>query len=67
MDWPALMRLGLGHLRLLPAQFWDLTPHELMVMLGVGSTSATMTRAGLADLERRLDQQMKGAQDDIAK
>ncbi|MBR9863097.1 MAG: phage tail assembly chaperone [Rhodobacteraceae bacterium] len=35
MDWAGLMALGLGQLRLLPEQFWALTPVELLMMAGV--------------------------------
>lgn len=34
LDWPGLMRAGLFGLGLKPAEFWALTPLELMVMLG---------------------------------
>ena len=34
MDWPGLMWLGLRELRLKPHEFWNLTPMELLVMLG---------------------------------
>ncbi|MDH4538959.1 phage tail assembly chaperone [Sulfitobacter faviae] len=33
-DWPALLRVGLSRLGLLPDQFWALTPAELQLMLG---------------------------------
>ncbi|MEM1299882.1 MAG: phage tail assembly chaperone, partial [Pseudomonadota bacterium] len=29
VDWPHLMRLGLGALRLSPEVFWNMTPNEL--------------------------------------
>ncbi len=32
--WPLLLRAGLHGLGLRPAEFWDLTPAELMLMLG---------------------------------
>ncbi|MCF6273697.1 MAG: phage tail assembly chaperone [Rhodobacteraceae bacterium] len=48
-DWPALMRLGLGQLRLTPAQFWALTPAELALMAGLDGARA-MDRSGLAEL-----------------
>ena len=70
MDWPALMRLGLGRLGLLgllPDQFWDLTPYELLVMLGVGPHPHAMTRSALETLEAEFDQKMKGNQNDIAR
>lgn len=48
IDWAGLMRIGLTHLRLLPEQFWQLTPVELMLMAGMepGATP-TMTRTRL--------------------
>ena len=52
VNWPDLMRAGLMQLRLRPAEFWALTPAELMVMLGQGAASAPMCRARLADLLR---------------
>lgn len=53
IEWPALMRAGLGRLGLRPAEFWALTPADLMVMLGVGGerdAGGPMGRARLADL-----------------
>lgn len=50
-DWPSLMRLGLRDLRLRPAEFWGLTPAELMLMAGLDAAhSPAMGRAGLAAL-----------------
>ena len=49
-DWPALMRAGMGGLRLTPAQFWDLTPAELALMLGVEGGTKPLRRDGLAAL-----------------
>ncbi|UWQ81135.1 phage tail assembly chaperone [Leisingera sp. S132] len=34
LDWPALMRAGMAGLKLLPRDFWQLTPAELRLMLG---------------------------------
>jgi uncharacterized phage protein (TIGR02216 family) len=48
-DWAALMRLGLGQLRLTPAQFWQLTPVELALMAGLDGQQS-MSRSGLAEL-----------------
>ncbi|MBD1205525.1 MAG: phage tail assembly chaperone [Rhodobacteraceae bacterium] len=51
MDWPGLMRAGIGGLRLLPRDFWSLTPAELRVMLGVGAAVVPpLSRARLAEL-----------------
>lgn len=52
MDWPGLMRLGLRDLRLRPAEFWALTPAELLVMLGLEASRPAITRARLAQLAR---------------
>lgn len=34
MRWNQLMALGLGALRLSPAEFWSMTPRELRAALG---------------------------------
>ena len=51
-DWPALMRLGLRGLGLRPAEFWALTPAELVLMLGLDGSQAPMGRARLDELAR---------------
>lgn len=48
--WPALMRAGLRELGLRPAEFWSLTPAELMVMLGRGGETGSLDRAGFEAL-----------------
>lgn len=56
VDWPALMRLGLGALRLPPEAFWSMTPGEFrralegagLVPFGGGARS--MDRGRLAEL-----------------
>ena len=54
VDWPALMRLGLGVLRLPPDAFWSMTPGELRRALeGAGVMPApgrAMDRGRLAEL-----------------
>lgn len=50
IDWPALMRAGLGVLHLPPEVFWRLTPIELRLMLGAESTTPPLTRARLEEL-----------------
>ena len=60
--WAALVRLGLQKLRLLPREFWDLTPVELMLMLG-SSESPPLTRARLNELALAFPDQ-KGNRDD---
>lgn len=52
MDWAALMRAGLQGLGLRPAEFWDLTPAELWLMLGADQVEAPMARARLEELSR---------------
>lgn len=46
LDWAGLMRAGLQGLRLRPAEFWELTPAELALMLGVEPGAGTGVRAG---------------------
>lgn len=49
-DWAGLMRAGIGGLRLLPQDFWGLTPAELQMMLGVGAVVPPLSRARLEEL-----------------
>jgi len=51
-DWPALMRVALRGLRLQPREFWQLTPVELLMMLGEGAVDAPMGRARLEQLTK---------------
>lgn len=51
-DWPALMRAGIHGLGLRPAEFWALSPAELMLMLGAGAGPAPLDRARLDELAR---------------
>ena len=50
LDWPGLMRAGMRGLGLKPREFWDLTPAELALMLGIEFGAGAMTRGRLADL-----------------
>lgn len=59
-DWPALMRAGMGGLRLTPEQFWALTPAELALMLGVEGGSKPLRRDGLAALMDAFPDPAKG-------
>lgn len=53
-DWPALMRAGLHSLGLSPADFWNLTPAEFLMMLGLENDgSGVLNRARLAELSAR--------------
>ncbi|MCP5039084.1 MAG: phage tail assembly chaperone [Rhodobacteraceae bacterium] len=49
-DWSGLMRLGLCRLKMTPADFWALTPSELMLMLGLDGGASSMGRARLEEL-----------------
>ncbi|SEW04450.1 phage conserved hypothetical protein [Cognatiyoonia koreensis] len=53
LDWPALMKAGMGGLRLTPDQFWRLSPAELALMLGIADAPAPLCRAQLDDLLAR--------------
>ena len=53
LDWPGLMRAGLRGLGLKPAEFWDLTPAELALMMGIEFGAGAMTRSSLHELMAR--------------
>lgn len=53
LDWPAMLRAGLGGLGLRPAEFWALTPHELALMLGLDRAPAPLGRDRLRALMAR--------------
>ncbi len=67
VDWPALMRLGLGLLRLPPDAFWSMTPGELRRALeGAGVIAAdgrAMDRDRLAELMAAFPDAMAAAGD----
>ncbi len=50
LDWPALMRAGMAGLKLLPRDFWQLTPAELRLMLGEAAAPQPLSRHRLAAL-----------------
>ena len=52
LDWPGLMRAGLYGLGLKPAEFWKLSPAELMLMLGRDGGDAPLNRSRLDELTR---------------
>lgn len=64
IDWPALMRAGLRGLRLPPAEFWALSPAELMLMLGLEEGGSAMVRSRLDELSRVYPDTPKGAGDE---
>ena len=47
LDWPGRMRAGMRGLGLKPREFWDLTPAELALMLGIEFGAGAMTRGRL--------------------
>lgn len=67
LDWPGLMRAGLHGLGLKPAEFWALTPLELMLMLGRDAPAGALTRARLDSLMARFpDRPARRPRDDRA-
>ena len=64
INWPRLMGAGLRGLGLRPAEFWALTPAELMLMLGVGGGDAPLTRDRLDQLIRAFPDEEKGRSDE---
>jgi uncharacterized phage protein (TIGR02216 family) len=54
------MRAGMQGLGLQPAEFWRLTPAELMLMLGVGGAQAPLGRARLEELVAAYPDRGKG-------
>lgn len=63
IDWPGLMRAGLGQLRLTPDQFWRLTPVELRMLLGIEAAQPPLTRARLEELAAAFPDLEKGRAD----
>ncbi|PWE30652.1 hypothetical protein DDZ14_14560 [Maritimibacter sp. 55A14] len=62
LDWPGLMRAGLCGLGLRPAEFWSLTPAELMTMLGRAAPAPALSRDRLEELARRYPDMEKRAE-----
>ena len=60
LDWPGLMRAGLHGLGLKPAEFWKLSPAELMLMLGRDGGDAPLNRNRLDELTRAFPDQERG-------
>ena len=53
IDWPGLMRAGIGGLRLMPNDFWALTPAELSLLLGLDAGGLpSLNRAKLEELSQ---------------
>ena len=51
--WYRLMQVGMVHLRFKPNEFWELTPAELMLLMGDTVKDDPITRSGLAELISR--------------
>ena len=67
IDWPGLMRVGFGALRLTPEAFWSMTPREFEAActgLGFGAGRAAMTRAGLDALRAQYPDEPVRRRDD---
>ncbi len=61
IDWGRLMRLGLVEIGLRPAEFWELTPAELMLMAGIDrQDGAALTRPALEALMARFPDRPAG-------
>ena len=60
IDWPGLMRAGMGRLGLTPDHFWRLSPVELRIMLGAEAAVPPLTRARLEELAAAYPDQGKG-------
>jgi uncharacterized phage protein (TIGR02216 family) len=54
VDWPALMRAGLGALRLPPGDFWAMTPREFRHALEGAGLLRGPAALGRAELERMM-------------
>lgn len=61
LDWPGLLRVGIGGLKLHPDQFWALTPLELKLMLGDQRAPSAMGRTGLHRLMAQYPDTAPGA------
>lgn len=44
IDWPELMKHGIGGLRMKPEAFWSLTPAELMMLSGRANSGRPIDR-----------------------
>lgn len=51
-DWQGLLRNAVTQARLKPDEFWELTPAELSLVLGLDAATPPLTRARLMELDR---------------
>jgi len=65
IDWPGLMRVGIGQLGLAPEVFWHLTPAELHMLTGLDQPGPVpFSRARLDALVQAFPDRMEGDVDD---
>lgn len=62
-DWATLMRIGIGQLGLTPAQFWAITPVELLLMLGQADGPKPLDRSGFDALAARFPDKWSGEEE----
>ncbi len=60
-DWPNLLRAGIHQLGLKPAEFWQLTPAELEVMMGPGFEEMCLSRSGFERLMQTFPDGVEGS------
>lgn len=64
MHWQGFIRLAFEQLGLKPSDFWQLTPAELFLFLGVDTSPVPFSRTHLDELVRRFpDKKSKDAID----
>ena len=60
-DWAAMIRVGIGQLRLPVADFWALTPVELMILVNPdGSQIRPMGRSGFEAMQAQFPDEFGG-------
>ena len=63
-DWPALLRVATAVHGMRPAEFWKLTPAELLLVLGLEGGGVPLGRDRLADLIAAFPDKVQGDEDD---
>ena len=54
-----MLRLGVQHAGLKPREFWQLTPAELMLILGLDQDEKPLNRARMLELEEQFSRNQK--------
>ena len=62
-DWPVLLTAGVQQLGLTPREFWQLTPAELVLMLGPDREDTCLARSGLERLMTAFPDTKRGPRD----